>query len=349
MGTHSQTLYGRTEQSEENSNLPMILGQYWKSILRTIIAIPLLIAGISKLLDPTSFVIVLVHDASLPHWVAIAISTLLPPIEISTAVLFITGIYGTISLSATGILYGLFSIFHLLAMFAVPAIRNCGCFGSFLQMKDSTMLTILLPLFALVLWQGKDLFDHGSQDRLTELRSQGSRKKRTTGISIIVLALIASYVRADRLSNELSAGLLRMTQDMGVRERIEGVLNKLEFDGKKHSPSIFLFLRSPGCDKCVSEILFWNSTHFPESMNIVGIFFVPDGTAETQMENLLRIRYNLVELEKAQKDEMFGKAPNLLTRLLFSADGHLLASRVGDGTEEDRREFVDMVSKLTSQ
>ena len=119
--------------------------------LEVFLALHLGIAGITKLLTPQHFAIVLRQQHIIPKWSIKGVTYTLPTVEVLTAVILIIEVSHPLTKGLTLLLFSTFLVVKLI-LFAKKSNADCGCKGKHsTEQVDLASVTVSVILFLITL------------------------------------------------------------------------------------------------------------------------------------------------------------------------------------------------------
>jgi len=103
-------------------------------VVRVLLGVVLIFSGITKIVDPSKAVDLMLEFKVIPEALILIIISVLPVLEILTGMLLVTGMYPKLaSISALALFFG----FFLISIYGtiIGLNSDCGCFGSVIKSR----------------------------------------------------------------------------------------------------------------------------------------------------------------------------------------------------------------------
>lgn len=292
-----------------------------------------------KFLNPSNFAVILKYSFNFPEWFSILTATLVPMVEILIGVSLILNIYRNQILKMYRLLLISFLVFHIWNIF-VANQRPCDCFGNLVEFNSIEMMMLILVLLFLSFISlksdaEKDFLNAGSQSF--------SKNNIVLIISIIILIIVAGYVRWVRIEKELNTGLISHTDLPEVEARLHSISNSYFSDLKNDKHTLLLFLRGKSCVSCIEELEFWKRNYIGSDVNIVGVFINITENDKKWFNEILKIPFEVRSLDKEIFEEIIGEHPSVVNRLLFTKGRGKIIAKVANSDEYEKKSFLNKI------
>jgi hypothetical protein len=311
--------------------------------LRLLAASILLASGVGKQIGAVDFAIAVQQFLGISETAGILVASTLPALEIIVAIGLLSRDFAAISLLLTGILGSIFVSAHIYTFFFSKSTSSCNCFGHLISVNPNHtfLLSIILVLISLLPYSR-----YGIETNCKASHSElFSRKRLILSSSIILLLSFSLIHRVTALQRELKNGLINLaSSNQEAKTNLEEIVRSLPKKDPSAEATLFLFLRSPGCQICQNELSFWNTNLFNKKVELVAIF--PKSTSDRphellkkDLERHLVWNHNLHLVDDDLSEKVLGYK-NYVGRVLVSHSNRIIGARGDLGSEVERYEFV---------
>lgn len=307
------------------------------------------IAGSAKILSdlPSSQDLSLVLGVD--ERIAEVICAALPIVELAVAYCLITAVFLLPTVLVSILMVLAFAGFHILALVRFSSSYNCDCFGNLFGMRPiaGLVLTALMSACILMLIIRERAMLRGWKIVV----SSDLKQKLLAGLFLVILVVGASSYRYEKIKLRSNRGLIEHWDKEPQRDRLGEIFRENRLLGDAAGAYLIVFLRSPGCDACVSELLFWNGYSAQRRMNLVAVFptvgaIEPQDSLTQKMSNEYGIGFPVKTIGANLASEILGDHRPASIRVLFSSQRELIDVSSGGSSDVERKYFVQHLDSL---
>lgn len=301
-------------------------------------------AGGLKIYQPSNFAASLIYTYKFPHVTGVVIATVLPILEVVIGLGLVLRYRILLARLGARVLIGSFLIFHLWSLLILGITESCNCFGDIFQFDSRYSMVVVLVMSVMVLLL--KVQPEQEENKVVKNTMRAKVENIIIGLTLIVVVGFALVIRYNKLDSELKYDLITNSHIPVIKARIESDFRKTNLIQKSSFPTMILILRSPGCDKCMSELLFWNASSYKNQINIVGLFPNEVTDTEHRLLDLFKVQFPVKSISPQLYEEIGGKHPRFVTRLVFNGEGGFLYASRGGESDIERAEFVKHIDSF---
>lgn len=316
--------------------------------LRIILSASMILAGGTKIINPTDFSSVLVYSIHFSETAGALIATILPVLELLSGLLVLfPGISGRVGIIIIRCLLFIFLVFHILNLLLNFSTNNCFCYGLLFDFSNTQMLVIVLILFGISCLHIQRFYRIETAKISSDLKIF-TKSDFLFAIIVFVFFVFSLSIRYQHIRKDSDSGIISKSENIFFQERIKNILESLSSPDSKSVSHLFVFAKSSGCSPCISEFLFWNNAEIPPNVRIVGVY--PYSESEQNdweaFKRLYRIKFKILSINEQDYFELFGKKNIPITRIAFSSRGEILLIDSKSETDSQKKLLLANLHKL---
>ncbi|WP_346286993.1 MauE/DoxX family redox-associated membrane protein, partial [Zoogloea sp.] len=195
--------------------------------LRIILSASMILAGGTKIINPTDFSSVLVYSIHFSETAGALIATILPVLELLSGLLVLfPGISGRVGIIIIRCLLFIFLVFHILNLLLNFSTNNCFCYGLLFDFSNTQMLVIVLILFGISCLHIQRFYRIETAKISSDLKIF-TKSDFLFAIIVFVFFVFSLSIRYQHIRKDSDSGIISKSENIFFQERIKNILESL--------------------------------------------------------------------------------------------------------------------------
>lgn len=160
---------------------------------------------------------------------------------------------------------------------------------------------------------------------------------------IILLISTMGLISYSTISEHTRIGIAYNVGVSGISDKLARTLSRLiPAESTEVQLKFVIFLGNPNCNKCISELLFWNELTANDSLLIVAVVPTRLNLDLSQYKGLLNLHIGMLAISSKTETDLFGDVTPLIARFAVARNGRL--KKVSTDNEMNEKEIQEFIS-----